>query len=146
MSPSTWRVLTGLALAGTLAWGSATPAGGQGCNTAPTANDDEADHTGHPVVVDVLANDTDADGEALNVGVTGWSCPGTVSQSLGLVTLTPIPPEPTNCTITYRASDERGASDTAVIELHELFLPEIFADGFESGDAAAWSSCEPACP
>jgi len=122
-----------------------SPVAAQGCNHPPQATDDVADHLGKPVVVDVLANDSDPDGEALSVAVVGWTCHGTVEESLGLVTLSPDPPVAEDCIVRYRVTDERGGlSDTAAVEVRAIV--QIFADGFESGNASTWSACEPPCP
>ena len=66
----------------------AAPAAAQPCNTTPVALADQAGYIGGPVVVDVLANDSEPDGEALTVGSLSTTCPGTVSEDLGLMTLT----------------------------------------------------------
>ncbi len=139
------RWLTLLIVGGVLIAAAASSAAGQGCNNPPQALGDVADHLGKLVVVDVLANDSDPDGEELSVAVAGWTCHGTVQESLGLVTLSPDPPAAEDCTISYRVTDERGGlSDLAVVEVQAV--AELFADGFESGDVSAWSACEPPCP
>ncbi|MCP4662283.1 MAG: hypothetical protein GY856_43330 [bacterium] len=138
-----WLILA--SVAGALIGGAAAPAAAQGCNSPPQAVADVADHLGKLVAVDVLANDSDPDGEALSVTVVGWTCHGTVEESLGLVTLNPDPPRAEDCTISYRLTDERGGlSDTVAVEVQAVSA--IFADDFESADVSAWSECVPPCP
>ncbi len=137
--------LTLLSVVGVLIGGAVTPVAGQGCNNPPQAVADAADHLGKIVAVDVLANDSDTDGEALSVTVDGWTCHGTVEESLGLITLHPDPPRAEDCTISYRLTDERGGlSDTVAVEVQAVAA--IFADGFESADGLVWSECVPHCP
>ena len=110
---------------------------GQPCNSPPLAQNDLAEHFGGPVVVDVLANDTEPDGEALTVTGLSTTCNGTVAADLGLVTMTPTVPGVENCTISYRARDERGlTSATATVSI--TISAAIFADGFETGDSSRW--------
>ena len=112
-------------------------AGAQPCNSAPLAQDDSAEHFGGPVVVDVLANDSEPDGEALTVTSLSTTCNGTVAGDLGLVTMTPATIGPEDCTISYRARDERGLSSaTATVQITKS--ASIFSDGFESGDTSRW--------
>jgi len=132
-------------VAGALIGGAVAPAAAQGCNNPPQAVADAADHLGKIVAVDVLANDSDPDGDALSVIVVGWTCHGTVEEDLGLVTLHPDPTRAEDCTISYRLTDERGGlSDTVAVEVQAVTA--IFADGFESADVSAWSECAPPCP
>lgn len=135
-----WLILA--SIAGALIIGAVTPAVAQGCNNPPQAVADVADHLGQIVAVDVLANDSDPDGEALSVTVVGWTCHGAVEESLGVVTLHPDPSRAEDCTILYRLRDERGGlSDTVAVEVRAVAV--IFADDFESADGSAWSECEP---
>lgn len=109
----------------------------QSCNTAPAAQSDFVEHFGGPVVVDVLANDAEPDGEALTVTSLSTTCTGTVSESLGLVTMTPTVAGPEDCSVSYRVRDERGSlSTTATVSIS--IAAAIFADGFESGDTSRW--------
>ncbi len=41
------------------------PVAAQTCDSAPVAADDTVDHLARPLIVDVLANDVEPDGEAL---------------------------------------------------------------------------------
>lgn len=118
---------------------------GAGCNADPVAVDDDASAYSDPIVVDVLANDDDPDGEALTVTVTGGTCQGTTTVEQGLVSFAPNPPLTADCTITYEARDESGNVATATLRVGRL-QTAIFADGFEAGNASAWSECAPSCP
>ncbi len=83
---------------------------------APTAVDDLAEtDEDTPVTIDVLANDTDPDGDALTV--TGATSPdGTVSPNFdGTLTFTPDPDFTGVTTITYTVSDPDGNEDTATV-------------------------------
>ena len=114
------------------------------CNTAPTAVDDTAYAYDQSIVIDVLANDVDAEGQALGVAVTSETCPGPVSVAFDLVSYTPSTPLAQDCQIHYRVTDDEGMSATAKVTVS--MITEIFTDGFETGDAAAWSACSPSCP
>ncbi|MEM9552697.1 MAG: Ig-like domain-containing protein [Acidobacteriota bacterium] len=119
---------------------SAAPAAAQGCNTAPVAVADITDHSGRITLFDALANDEDADGDALSLTIVSESCPGTVTVEDGLLLLTPAQlGVPRNCAATYRVSDGVATrTATVTYTLNELLL---FADGFESGGTGAWSMC-----
>ena len=117
---------------------------GAGCNTAPQALDDAVSTYRDAVVVDVLANDDEPDGEALDVTLTGGTCKGAPTVELGLVSYEPNPPLAADCTITYEVRDESG--DVATATLHVRFLADIFSDDFETGNASAWSACAASCP
>ncbi|WP_184600971.1 Ig-like domain-containing protein, partial [Sulfitobacter noctilucicola] len=85
-------------------------------NDAPDAVDD-ADVTDEdtPVTVDLLANDTDVDGDDLRVvEATVPEEEGTlVDNGDGTVTFTPAPDFNGDATITYTISDGNGGEDTA---------------------------------
>ena len=88
-----------------------------GINQPPVARDDVArTRTDQPVVVDVLANDQDPDGDALMVAeVTG--VPDGVAVALtpdqGSVQVVPEPGFTGTIGFSYAVSDGRGATDTA---------------------------------
>ena len=113
-----------------------TPATAQICNASPVAVDDEVIHEGVPMVIDVLANDVEPDGEALSVSVLSTTCGGTVSEDFGLVSLVPPAPTSEECTIAYRIEDTQGETDDATIFVRSSGL--VFKDDFESGDTSAW--------
>ena len=106
-------------------------------NDTPVAVDDQADHHGGTVlVVDVLANDSDADGEALEIyGLSG--CSGTLAVEFGVVTLTPSHGAPEACTITYSIRDEDDNSSTATVTVNSS-ATLLFRDDCELGDDSRW--------
>ena len=85
-------------------------------NDAPEANDD-ADTTAEDtsIIVDLLANDTDVDGDDLSV--TSVSVPadqGTVvNNGDGTATFTPAPDFNGEATISYTIADQEGLTDSA---------------------------------
>ncbi len=113
-----------------------TPLAAQTCDSAPVAVDDEVYHDGLLLVIDVLANDDEPDGEALTVTSVSTTCDGTVNEAFGLVSLAPTTPTPEACTIAYQIEDEQANQANATVFVH---LPDlVFQDGFESGDTSAW--------
>lgn len=87
----------------------------QGDNKKPLANPDSAiSSNGQPLIINVLANDTDPDGN-LPLNVVGLTQPdsgqGTVSTDGVRVTYTPPAsvPAPFTANFTYNASDAKGA-------------------------------------
>jgi len=109
----------------------------QDCPLPPVAQDDFAQHLGGTVAVDVLANDSEPDGEALSVAILSTTCNGSAAEDLGLVTMAPASAGAQDCTISYRVMDERGLAATATVTITKAAA--IFADGFESGDTLRWS-------
>jgi RNA polymerase sigma factor (sigma-70 family) len=75
-------------------------------NNAPRAVDDNAvTGAGQPVTVDVLANDTDPDGDPLTLVSTSGAAHGTAEMVAGKVVYTPDPGWAGVDTVTYRVSD-----------------------------------------
>ncbi len=128
-----------------LAWLLAGPLAAQ-CNTAPTAvNDASSTVDNQTLLIDVLANDSDPDGDRLAVVVVEIEgCPGQVTAGdFGLVTYEPASvPDPVTCEIHYQADDGTASSEAVVTVEVIPFQPEIFADGFESGDTSAWDETQ----
>jgi subtilisin-like proprotein convertase family protein len=83
-------------------------------NRAPVAVNDAATTTaGTPVTVDVLANDSDPDGDAVSIsGITG-AVGGTAAVSNGRVVFTPAAGFSGAGSFTYSISDGRGGTATA---------------------------------
>ncbi len=102
----------------------------------PLAVDDEAFHSAELMLIDVLANDVEPDGEALTVIIGSTTCDGTVSEDFGLVSLDPSIPRSEDCQIAYQLEDEQGNTASATIFVRSAGV--VFKDGFESGDTSAW--------
>ncbi|MEW5964335.1 MAG: Ig-like domain-containing protein, partial [Pseudomonadota bacterium] len=95
----------------TLTLGPVTPV-----NDAPVASDDIAVTTeGRPVVIDVLANDSDGNGDPLTI-ITASSPNGPVTvRPDGTLRFTPAAGFTGIATISYTVSDGRGGMDTALV-------------------------------
>jgi hypothetical protein len=94
---------------------------------APDARDDSgATHEDVPVVIDVLANDTDADGDHLVITDVEGAAHGTVSIVDNKVVYTPFhdyaglntDPNSVDDSFTYCVSDGHGGQDSATVNLH----------------------------
>lgn len=86
-------------------------------NGDPVANDDTATTLENtPVVVDVLANDTDPDGDALSIAGTPTALHGTVVVNPdGTIEYTPDTGYTGDDVITYEVSDGNGGTDTGEV-------------------------------
>jgi len=85
-------------------------------NRPPAAFDDAASTLeGTAVVIDVLANDTDADGDPLAVGSAGQGANGTVANNGGSVTYTPAPDFFGTDSFSYTATDGLAESGSATV-------------------------------
>ncbi|KAG1647844.1 hypothetical protein GQR58_030292 [Nymphon striatum] len=105
-------------------------------NDAPVANDDvDVTPEDEPITVDLLANDTDVDGDELTV--TEVSVPaeqGTiVNNDDGTATFTPAPDFNGEVTISYTISDPDGLTDSAE---HTVYVNEV-SDGPVAEDDTA---------
>ena len=90
-------------------------------NDAPEAVDDEAETPeDETVTVDVLANDTDADGDRLRVETVSAAAHGTAAVAGGAVTYAPAANYHGADRFTYVVSDGRGLADTATVEVTVL--------------------------
>ena len=130
--------LGGVLVSSLLFWGAAN------CiNSSPVVTDDAASNTGQLTYVDVLANDTEPDGELMTLAVTGGSCQsvGSVTVEDNLVRFAPSPSVPSACTVQYRATDSHGQQDTGTLTFSPLNVSLIFADNFETGTLGAWDAC-----
>ncbi|MCI0393414.1 MAG: tandem-95 repeat protein [Chloroflexi bacterium] len=116
-------------------------------NDAPVATDDGATtNQGTAVTVDVLANDSDVDGDTLSVSAV--SLPGNgavVINADNTVTYISLPDFQGLDSFTYTVSDGQGGSDTALVlvnvlpvtavcDLYPIALSSAVLDGAESGD------------
>ena len=114
---------------------------GADCNSPPVAVDDAVSAFNEPVLIDVLANDSDVDGQALSVTVTGGTCltAGTATVDFELVRFAPDGTLEADCTLAYTVTDEGGLAAQATVEVTATAPAGlIFFDGFESGDTSAW--------
>lgn len=82
----------------------------------PVANNDTATTTsGSPVTVDVLANDTDPDGDTLSIASFGQGNNGTVTQVGNNLVYTPAAGFTGTDTFTYTVTDPAGNLNTATV-------------------------------
>lgn len=87
-------------------------------NTPPVIRDDAASVMfGQSVAVNVLANDSDADGDVLSVVEVGTPSNGSVSLSGNVVTYTPATGFSGLDSFTYRASDGQGGEGSATVRI-----------------------------
>ena len=94
-------------------------------NRAPVAADDPASTPRDvPVDVEVLRNDTDADGDDLHVTSVGAPGHGTATENADVVTYTPVAGFDGNDSFAYTVSDGRGGTDTASVYNHRI--PTLF--------------------
>ncbi len=118
-----------------------------GCGAAPTATNDQASALIQPILIDVLANDSEPSGMAMTIELLGGgTCSGTVVVEFGVVKFTPASTLLANCTIQYRVRNEENIASTPAEILVRNIPTLVFEDDFESGNADAWSDCGPSCP
>ncbi|MBU1224595.1 MAG: retention module-containing protein, partial [Gammaproteobacteria bacterium] len=87
-------------------------------NTPPVANPDTLSvNEDSPTTIDVLANDTDADGNVLFVDSASASNGTVVVNSDGTITYTPNPNYNGPDSITYTISDGQGGTATATVDV-----------------------------
>ena len=88
-------------------------------NTPPVAADDTASATsGVATVINVLGNDTDADGDSLMITVVGAAGNGSaVANADGTITYTPNAGYTGPDSFTYTIEDGNGGSDTATVNV-----------------------------
>ena len=105
-------------------------------NDAPEAVDDEAETPeDETVTVDVLANDTDADGDRLRVETVSAAAHGTAAVAGGAVTYAPEANYHGADRFTYVVSDGRGGTATATVDVTVLPVndaPEAVDDEAET--------------
>ncbi|MCP5404790.1 MAG: tandem-95 repeat protein [Pseudomonadaceae bacterium] len=99
-------------------------------NTPPDAQNDTATVScgvvcGHSVTINVLANDTDADGHALTLqSISGLNpAQGTAQIVNGQVVFTPASGFTGTATFTYTVKDSCGATDTATVTVNVTNTP-----------------------
>jgi hypothetical protein len=96
-------------------------------NSDPSASDDSVStNADTSAVVNVLANDNDADGNALTiVSVTDPANGSAVNNGNGTLTYTPDPAFTGSDTFDYEVSDGQGGSDTATVEVTVDAVPPV---------------------
>ncbi|MCK5647375.1 MAG: Ig-like domain-containing protein, partial [Gammaproteobacteria bacterium] len=97
-------------------------------NNEPSANEDTITipEDSSATIIDVLANDTDLDGDTLTVDSVTQPANGTVTLVNGEITYTPNPDYNGSDSFTYIISDGNGGTDTATILINvtpEVILP-----------------------
>ncbi len=88
-------------------------------NDAPTAQDDAAStNEDAPVIIDVLSNDSDPDGDALSIDSFEQPANGTVVQNAdGTFSYTPNADFNGTDTFTYTVTDGNGGTSTATVQV-----------------------------
>ena len=85
-------------------------------NDAPVAGDDSASTSaGTPVLINVLANDSDVDGDPLTIAAVGGAANGTVQILNGQVRYAPNSGFTGNDSFAYTVSDGAGGTDQASV-------------------------------
>jgi hypothetical protein len=85
-------------------------------NASPVAADDETTtNEDQSVTIDVLANDTDADGDSLTVSSVGTPSHGSAAIVGDAVSYSPLPDANGSDQFTYTVDDGRGGLDTAIV-------------------------------
>jgi hypothetical protein len=91
------------------------------CNEPPTAVNDAAEvDQGNAVSVDVLANDSDPDGDPLTIASFTQGAHGTVSVAAGELVYTHDGSSTAPDSFTYTVSDGRGGTDSATVSVDVL--------------------------
>ncbi len=111
---------------------------GTGNNSIPDAMDDSfTTPCNEQITMDVLANDTDPDGDALTL--CGYTQPsgGSVMQSGSSLVFMPNPGFSGSVTFTYNVCDAEGVSDTGIVSL----AVEGCNEGPNAGNDSATTSC-----
>ncbi len=117
-------------------------------NAAPVAADDTAASAGAAVTVDVLGNDTDADGDALSLASFTQGANGTVArddagtpgdQSDDQLVYTPAAGFSGQDSFTYTIGDGQGGTDTATVTVIESTTP-LFQLNINAGGGAYTST------
>ncbi|MBI9115896.1 Ig-like domain-containing protein [Sanguibacter suaedae] len=106
-------------------------------NTAPDAVDDSTSVPGAtPAVLDLVANDSDPNGDALTVRSADLMSAegGTVTVTDGVATYTPAPGFRGTDTFTYTVEDSRGASDVATVTVTVTNNAPVAVDDTVSGN------------
>ncbi len=113
-------------------------------NDAPVAADDSASiQEDTAVTVDVLANDTDAEGDTLSIASVTQGANGLVANNGTDVTYTPDTGFSGTDTFTYTASDGNGGTDTATVTItvdapYDIIIGEAGSVTTDQSDFSQW--------
>lgn len=111
---------------------------------SPTAANDQTFHQGGiALAVDVLANDSEPDGEATEIHSLATTCAiqaGSLKSDFGLVTLVPAVGTPETCVITYRLRDETNNNSATATVTVSAPSDLIFRDDAELGNNSRWDN------
>ncbi|MEZ5454182.1 MAG: IPTL-CTERM sorting domain-containing protein [Thiothrix sp.] len=94
-----------------------------GNNTPVAAADSVTMAAGSVISVDVLANDTDADGDTLTIASFGQGTNGSVTQTGNNLVYTPVAGFTGTDTFTYTVTDTAGAQSTATVTVTVSAVP-----------------------
>ncbi|MGR5278851.1 M6 family metalloprotease domain-containing protein [Vibrio rotiferianus] len=110
-------------------------------NASPEANTDSVTVTaGEDVVIDVLANDTDADGHDLTIqSVTITSGGGSAVIENGKIRYSAPSGTGQSVTLTYSIMDEKGSTATAVVNINVLSQSSGVSFGDSGGSTSFWA-------
>jgi VCBS repeat-containing protein len=94
-----------------------------GVNDAPVAvNDSAITDEGTPVIIDVLNNDSDVDGDTLAVDAVTQGASGSVANNGSYVTYTPTPGFNGTDSFNYTVIDGNGSTNTATVTINVTAL------------------------
>jgi CshA-type fibril repeat protein len=103
------------------------------------ADDTAATLPGQPVVIDVLANDNDPDGDALTVSAVTQGSAGTVTHDGSQVTYTPGGAFTETDSFTYTASDATGNTASATVTVFRSDCVTSWSDDLEPAPEPGWA-------
>ena len=86
-------------------------------NDAPSASNDLATTAGSALTINVLGNDSDADGDSLTVSSVGAPSSGSATTDGATVTYTPAPGFNGVVSFAYTISDGQGGSASALVQI-----------------------------
>lgn len=99
-------------------------------NDDPVANPDATSTSQYtPVTIDVLANDTDADGDALSIAAVSAPSHGEASIEDGKITYAPAPTFKESDSFSYTVADGQGGTDEGTVTVTAIGCGE---DGHEA--------------
>jgi hypothetical protein len=115
---------------------------GASANASPFARDDVASTGfGNSVVIDVLANDSDTDGDSLSIASVGSPAHGTASVSGQRILYMPAPGFSGSDSFTYVVDDGHGGNATATITI--TVAPQPNRNPIARADTATVTSGQP---